>query len=501
MKRKTTASSPRRCITGIFPTKKTHLLKQKGSAISSIFSALGSVYNFFKHKQELAELKTYLDGYNTKLSEISSEIQALSMQLQLDETKITNTINSVNEMDQIAKKQTAYGTDYLVLRYYTNQGSLYGQGLADSTTTAGAINPFISTFVSSVYNSTDLETALNTLSGMITGTPVLGFDGSVRTFAKLIIEEMGSSSDSSGIKFISEYFSPLMEAQVNEFLNVVDYYVASIYDYRTLTRSSVDFTYAGSGLAPDQACVNVLARARFVGNTLLDALGVPYPSYCGEIIIPNHYSQGTTVVPLFTLTMSGVTLNKEKDTLIASRMPYTYWTAGGQTGTLAYQYDNHWRVIRFAQVSDATHTFQTNPQTIILPDNSNQNFPWYHFSTINGSSTPRWYNPSNPEESSTVQTDSCSMQFSFFSSSWRWGYLNLYMGDRNNIQLSIPQWKNIPIYGYLDSQVDCILEHIFWTVASVRKHQNQNIIAIPIWPKFKKAQMQPAYGARIQLQP
>jgi hypothetical protein len=40
-----------------------------------------------------------------------------------------------------------------------------------------------------------------------------------------------------------------------------------------------------------------------------------------------------------------------------------------------------------------------------------------------GTITPLWYNPRNPEETSPVETDSCTLNFASFCLSWEWGNL------------------------------------------------------------------------------
>ena len=453
---------------------------------SSIFSALGSVYKYYEHKQEMAELKGYLDNYNTELTEIINEIKALSAQLALTETVILNNINSINALSEISAIETAYGTDYLGLRYYTNLGAQFQNGTIDSSQMADGINPYIDNFVTSIFTSTDLETAINDLNGLLCGSSALGFDGSLKTYAKLIVQTMGPTSDSSrlrmayellenyfqytltyqfqacivktnvlnykstdttgaaGINFIKNYFTPVIVEELNEFLQVVDYFALNAYDYRNNIQFANDLTYSGAGLAPDNKCVNVLSRARFLVNTYLDALGLPYPSYCGEIVLPQYYSAGMQVTPSFNVTMGGIVMFQSTDTTISSQIPYTYWTQ-----PMNYQWDNNWMVCKYAQVADAGHSFPCTPSVLQVVDNSNQNLPWFHLNSIKGSVTPMYYNPQNPSQTSTTKTSDCSMQFSFYSSTWRWGFLKLYYTDRSGGQSIIPYCNDIPVHGGL----------------------------------------------------
>ena len=457
---------------------------------SGIFSALGKVYDYFQHKQEMLWLKTTLDNFQHELDSIKSEMHYLEDQLQLTQDVMINDINAVNTLNQIATIQTAFGTSYMGLRYYTDAGSNYQLGKYDSSKMASMINPHINTFVDNIYLNSDLETVQNTLGNLINGSVYLGFDGSLKSYVKLILDQMKTkytdpkelmygyellenyfqyiltyqfqacivkvnvlnfkfpdSTGTQGKNYINTFFAPLIQQELNSFLGAVDYYVLSIYDYRYAGQYEYDMNYIDAGLSPDNKFYDILSRARFFSNIYLDALGLPCPVICGEIILPRYYNQGTSPTPSFVMQANGINLATPYDTIIASQIPYTSWTQANSTQySMNYQYDNQWRIFRFAQ-TDTSNVWNNSSMLLQLVDNNSQTFPWVHTKPIKGTLSLLYYNPYDPSQSSTVRTKACTMKFGYFSSNWRWGFMKLYYTDRNASQLFIPSFVDTWLYG------------------------------------------------------
>ncbi len=461
---------------------------------SSIFKALGSVVSFFKHKQEMAELNARLDQFQAELQQIISEINALSAQLALDKTQIMNQINSINQLQWVTDIQTTYDSGSPAgLRYYTYWGNQYQLGLCDSLTMVYMIhgpqgNDFIQTFVNNNLTNGKMETAINGLYNQIIGPP--GQQSTLMTYANLVLQTLGHGlSDSTAIRksyelienyfqyiityqfqasiiklnvdnytdttgmlaktFIQNSFAPKIQQEIKVFLDVVDYFAANITEYRNQLQYMQDMAYVGSGLTPDNKVVNILARARFLCNTYLDAINQPYPPYCGSIIVPRYYGMGANPIPAFNVTIADRPLALDADQLFPSQIPYTYWSYRDNTQyNVNYQYDNNWRIYRFAQADGSYYNFNSYYPIGIKVVDPDANTPWFHISPITGSTTMRWYNPYNPSQTSPTKTSVCTMKFLYFSSSWRWGFMKLYYTDRNNCQLFLPYSGAVPIPGH-----------------------------------------------------
>ncbi len=109
---------------------------------------------------------------------------------------------------------------------------------------------------------------------------------------------------------------------------------------------------------------------------------------------------------------------------MTSRYPYTAWELNEKSGCSP---DNKWNTYRFWKASDYGNVWSSTELDISLVDHldstmANTDFPWTHIVTQKGKITPLWYNPLNPNETSTTQTDSNFVQFTFFSGRWNWGY-------------------------------------------------------------------------------
>lgn len=222
--------------------------------------------------------------------------------------------------------------------------------------------------------------------------------------------------DSTYVPTIQADFDTLVCQEARAFLKAAQY-MAMFVDYRSLGDWLNDCNYLGPGLSPNILSNNILSRATFITNMLYAALGLPYPVLNGYITLPHYYSQGTGATPTanFTVSYLGESYTSPPLLTIASSIPYTYWQYGSGSNANIFRYDNQWNLYSYRNGTGGS--LAATPIPINLTNSA-----WGGSSTPVGSVTPKWYNPRNPKETSTTQTDSCTVQFAFFSSAWWWGY-------------------------------------------------------------------------------
>jgi len=234
--------------------------------------------------------------------------------------------------------------------------------------------------------------------------------------------------DTNGYEAKSYYtgqFSQIINAEVQEFLKNVDYLTINLGEYRDSTRFNYDMQFASAGIAPDITNYNVLARAQFVANLLCDAVGIPTSVICGHILVPKLYegNNWSTTPPQIQIVVGGSILLSSSDTTMESQMPYTYWSLNGSNNSqCTCTPDNNWNLYRFLSGNNA---FPATKTQIILGNLENQGSPWLHYVQIQGYVTPLYYNPQNPNQTSTTPTTTCTFEFAYFSATWQWGYLYL----------------------------------------------------------------------------
>jgi hypothetical protein len=99
-------------------------------------------------------------------------------------------------------------------------------------------------------------------------------------------------------------------------------------------------------------------------------------------------------------------------------IPYTYWDIHNTCHP-----DNKWNFYNFG-TSEADTTWTCTPQPVQIVSNSSTS-PWPHSVDISWATTPLYYNPSDPSQTSTTRTADCSYQFAYFFGKWQWGYMLL----------------------------------------------------------------------------
>ncbi|MEI6748913.1 MAG: hypothetical protein WCM93_07110 [Bacteroidota bacterium] len=226
-----------------------------------------------------------------------------------------------------------------------------------------------------------------------------------------------------------------IHAEVQVFLENVDYLAANLSEYRTQQKFEHDMQYSASGLAPDNLFYNVYARSQFLANLLNYSLGLTPSIVSGHIMVPDHYGPNGALAP------DALSVNVGSKPLIstskkqASVIPYTWWATN-----YVCTPDNHWRTYR---LTSSDTVWATGPQTVTVAE-TGQDSPWTHYVPITGTVTTLYYNPANPQQHSATKTDLCTVQFGYFAANWQWGYLYLTNSPRSS------GWKHINRF-YFDS--------------------------------------------------
>lgn len=499
-----------------------HLLG--GGAFSIAFSVLGKIYDYYHHKAEMAELYDTLNSISNEIKQISTEIQALALQMNIQTQEILNKITVQSLSNDITHIQISYSdsTSSGFLNYYSNLGRLYQQGTIPDVTMhqkiigADTNNPkILRDAVTKILNTNIMTNAIYNIHNNMIGEGPGITNSMLYDFAKYILLQrtgrlMDINSFQTGYELIENFFQYYLNyefmavtVQVNSqnlndptggdasttmndfrgkisqqlqvFQNIVDYYVINGYDYRYTTQYSSDMDYVNLGLAPDQAAMNIMARSRFLVNTYLDALSLPYPTYCGSFILPRYYSMDRQPIPDFDIQMGGVNLTRPVKNTVSSQVPYAYWSTLSNTWSVQVAQDFQWSIYHLGQTEDATHQFSCNALPVKILDNGSNTFPWFHLNPIQGSVTPLYYNPQNPNQTSTVKNGICTMKFSFIAAAWRWGFMKLVFTNLTDSRLYLPSPYEISFYNSKMNGHGWVNSHLCqWGIVIAQYHGSQS---------------------------
>ncbi|MEI7895858.1 MAG: hypothetical protein WCJ26_02390 [bacterium] len=428
-----------------------------------IGETLWEIYDYKQTEHEFAQIHQDLMELKNQIATLSSTITSMGEHLSIQIDNLTTFISSGNLNTQIGYVKTAMGSateDEFM--YYSDIAAAWE---ADSLNPArivqmDTLKAYLPKYAHTVYHDPSSNSMINIIQAMNEALcPTLGNDtNALQAYTKTLVSlcngKIADSTDAmSSYLMLESYFLtvvnyqlqaatimsnacnvldstgvlgydtsfwnsgvvPQLKMEVGVFISAVDYLVANLGDYRNQARFVSDMQYASAGLAPDNIFIHVLARSQFIANLLYDAMGLQYPVMCGHIVIPSKYP-GSPQQPL-VLTIGAQTMSAAPNQIL-SQLPYTYWD-----NTTCHP-DQTWNSYRYGNLGIPDISWPTGKQSVVISNSAGQT-PWVHYTPITGSITPLYYNPQNPNQTSTTKTAECTIEFAYFSANWQWGYLLL----------------------------------------------------------------------------
>lgn len=420
-------------------------------------------------QEAIEEINNNLNGLHAEDSILLTDVAALSNLMHYNTEEIINQINNTSANSYITEVITAMGNgDQLGLRWFSQAAVNFKNHIPgyDSSYLVNEVAPAAQNFYSNYSASASPEQAFFGLSNLIGDPSIPGDSSSLVTFSKLLIGQFASNGQTNvnpildTYLFLEYYYLVLFnyqmqaatvwmnvlkanKADTNEaniwwqssavpailngskmFITATEYLVSNLAEYRNQARWTSDMKYSGLWMSPNTDIFNTLARAQFQVKRLTMGLNPNAPVIYGAIMVPQNYCSSA---PKIQVAASSYTLPLTSNTC-QGRIPYAKWN--GNTCVP----DNHWTFYNYG----IGNNLACQPWNInIIPT-------WPHSNNGNGygTITPLWYNPRNPQQTSYFKTDSCSLQFAFFSLSWQWGvmfsdYVNTSNGSAINNNLYI----------------------------------------------------------------
>ena len=424
-----------------------------------LFSAINDFKNVEEERKQFAKIDSSLGQIQNEIGELQTEFNNLITELNYDKIQLMNEIYDLNEITATAPIITAFSdADRNGFLWYSNESTAHSSGsYQDSLFIKSTLNPEMINFAmqyTSGSNATTLRNSIVVLNGYLlpsstspgllsilsrnivaqnkTAPPLSQYMVLENYFLQIInyqfqaaIVQLNCFKVTDTLSYLSfkTYMQKMISSEVTRFLQATNFMAVSLVDYRNQAQYNIDVPdYLYTGIAPETTTQSMMARAQFAANLITKACGIIAPVMCGSIILPHYYNAGTGNTPLgsFDLYVGGEILTARTDTVIKSPIPYSYYnlvSGPGQNSSVAY--DNQWNVFNYGKFGTAEPVvWQDGTMPVQI-----YNAPWGNQVRPLGSITPKWYNPRNPSEISATETDSCTMQFAYFSASWKWGYL------------------------------------------------------------------------------
>ncbi len=446
-----------------------------------IAKTLWEVYDYKHTEMRFDQIDNGLKQIEGQLTQLQTAITDLGTQLSIDVSEMEQLITQGSMNTYITNiKGVMDSTVHNGFGYFPMEGRKYQAGLITESQMSKD-TAYASTFVNNVFNAVTAYDVCNwseQINNLICPSVGAPQDNALMSYANLIIQKANPKNltdtaslmkcyqlfesyflqvvnnqfqcvtvwsnacnckDTTGYQanlYYTGTFTQNITEEVTAFLTTAEYLALNLSDYRHYVNMSADYPYNQSGLAPDFLYTHILARAQFISNLLYDALGLSYPVMCGTIITPYNYAnEYGSVVDSISLQTSNKQLNSTAIKL-PSQFPYTYW----QLSPAVCYPDNQWNVYRFGKMGAGDSGWPCTPVSIQVIDNGNGYYPWSHYQPIKGNVTPLFYNPQNPNQTSTKYSSQCYIQFGYFGARWNWGYMFITMRDAYYLR---PQYLDV----------------------------------------------------------
>jgi hypothetical protein len=426
-----------------------------------IGESLWETYDYFHTEAEFAQINNTLSQIQQQITVLQSDVSQLSNQLNITTNELSNLDITIVLNQYIVDIQNAMDSTTITgLQYFPRRAAQFKAGQITlsqfQTDTAN-----LRLFAYSVYHNsdnmdvTDWAKQLNMLLFPDDATAAL------MPLANLIIQKMTNANLTDSVSVLNAYillesyflqvvnaqfqcatlytnadifynpadtaaptawftdtFTTYITKEVKSYLTVVDYLMVNLDDYRSQQRFVSDMQYANAGLAPDNITFHSLARSRFVAKLLFGAVGLNSPVVNGHIILPATYA--TIGNAAISVNVNNTILDTTP-TQIPGQIPYALWVDGNPA---ICHPDNKWNVYTFGTLGKSDGTWATTSQPFQVVASGTQD-PWVHFVPSQGTITPKYYNPQFPNQTSPTKTSECTVEFAYFSASWKWGFLQL----------------------------------------------------------------------------
>ena len=452
---------------------------------------LWEAYDYMHTEALFAEVNNKLDEIQLQITDLDAKMTSLLTDLKISNLQLESEVASKS----IEAAMTAIGTAMdsssvegfmyypVIARWYKTDSVQWKSTMMDA-------RDYIPTYASKIYHDNSASSIKSQINAMHDGLCVSLTDAdALKCYAKALLAScqgkiIDSASAMSAYLYLESYFlkvvnsqfqaatiymnaasyldpdnskhyaeiywnnsfSGIIKSETDHFLDIVDYMAVNLAEYRTQDRFLYDMQYADAGLAPDNVFKHALARGQFMANRLKGVAGVPVPRISGHIFIPSVYSGSGANSPSSVSVKIGSSVVTASCSNFTSQIPYTYWKPNSDNVPTCYP-GNTWSVYRFS--TSATDTiWPCTPQPMQVITNGTEQ-PWTHCADITGTITPKYYNPGNPQKISNIRTDSCTVQFAYFSACWQGG--NLLPANSQSLK-KLPDFFELSHYdeGYSD---------------------------------------------------
>ena len=419
----------------------------------------------------LSEMNSKMVAVSGQLQAITNQLGSLSDELQISTVDVKNYITGTNLQSHISVIKSAYQNSdesgYLgiaamatdpahtttdanlksyISAYYNKYnlsmqneiGSIHDLICPDVDSLKGVLKDYADKIILAVPSKNGLSDADNAYDTYLLLETYFAQILNYQTQANIIATELKNYNDPTGgltnvwlngnASGSGTPYKTLLKDEVARFQQTVNYLMVNAIDYRTAAKFKNDAKYMNAqGIAPDDTYRMVFARSRFFSAQVLKSFENDF-GLVGSIVTPYDYSPGLlTPVTQVTFKFTGpvtktVTVNAASPSIL-SQFPYTKWSHAN-----AYSYpDNKWSFYDFNGLTDLPAG--TYKVTLVEDSSSTspQNTPWYHTTTDFGTVNVMYYDPTqfNPATATTVQTDTNTLKFGYFSGRWDWGYSRL----------------------------------------------------------------------------
>ncbi len=441
-------------LPGYLISRSTKSLMGGFEDLEKIGDVLWEIHDYEHTEMEFAKIDKELTAIQSQLTGIKTELNEIAAELQLGIVNIENWITQQNVNVYMVNIYTLYAdtTSQYSLMYFPAMAARI-QRQDPSAISLTTLQEYESAYYTSNNNAT-VETWINNISNQIinehalrvftkqiilnNGTPTGAYNNPANLMnaykllegffmqmvnsqiqGMCIVANIDNRGDTTGLTWKNRLpgFQTMFQAELKEFYTQLDYLFINLYDYRNTNQFNLDAKNCTMGIAPDESLGDAKARARFIGNVILDGLGLPYNPVSGSIVIPYNYGFNGTISSISSLTIAGQnggqTVNNSYPDGIESQYPNTILGAVN-----VCEVSNLWNIFEFGLNGDQ----QTGTYIFDIGNDNASNSPWAHSTFIKASYRVQYYNPENGNASSTKDSVH-TMQFGYIPLIWWWGDL------------------------------------------------------------------------------